>query len=458
MKQNRNMLGIVFYEQTIAVCQVESSGDSCRLCRSAEFMMPEGVTVEKAASVQPHFAAFLKEHGFRGKRAVVGISAKHIMSTLLTIPPMPDREMLYETIKIHLEHKLEMDFSDILFDYWKRAGLNSDTTLAFVTLKRVVSEIKSLLDSVKISPVQLTATSLGNDFKTTENWDCHLVEYPKSVEVFIFHNKDLKGMLNISKTQSDHGNSDLAGKIYRQVNHCLSSLLTKAETPNIYCWTNDREFCDRLSKFFDHPQQQEITAAGALASSNMLYDLGAQLAEHAMRARPVQINLLNGHHQEEKSKIPRLWLHRMAMVAALVVLVLGIYFYRWHSDLNAIKQYRQQLDSMSQNVTEARAMIDQVAYARQWFQPEPVHLENLRQLTLLFPRSSDIWLTSLGVDESFNQIITGRATSENVILDVVDALKSNPLFRDIKLLYIRKMGKDTDVMTFAINFHCRGEQ
>ena len=113
---------------------------------------------------------------------------------------------------------------------------------------------------------------------------------------------------------------------------------------------------------------------------------------------------------------------------------------------------------MSKNVPAAKKMIDQVGYARQWFRHQPVHLENLRELTLAFPRSSDIWLTSLAVDPSLNQVIAGRATNEDAILDVVDKLKANPLFKDIKLLHIRKMGQNTDVMTFAINFNCRQEQ
>ena len=59
MKQNRNMLGIVFYEQTIAVTEVENAGGAVHIRRNAEFLLPEGVTLENAASVQAQFGAFL---------------------------------------------------------------------------------------------------------------------------------------------------------------------------------------------------------------------------------------------------------------------------------------------------------------------------------------------------------------------------------------------------------------
>ena len=83
MKQIRNSLGIVFYERTIAVSEVKSVGDSCQVRRSAEFEMPDGMTIEDIASQQSEFGAFLKENGFRSPKAVVGISAKQIVSTLL---------------------------------------------------------------------------------------------------------------------------------------------------------------------------------------------------------------------------------------------------------------------------------------------------------------------------------------------------------------------------------------
>ena len=156
--------------------------------------------------------------------------------------------------------------------------------------------------------------------------------------------------------------------------------------------------------------------------------------------------------------ISKQWWYRIAIGAVAACLLLGLYIYGWYTDSQAILKYEQDLDSMSKSIPVAEKMIEQVNHAKQWFRRQPVNLENLLELTLAFPRNSDIWLTSLAVDTSLNQVITGRATNEDAILDVVDKLKSNPLFKDIKLLYIRKMGQNTNVMTFAINFNCREDQ
>lgn len=457
MKQNRNMLGIVFYEQAIAVAEVENAAGAARVRRTAQFQLPDGVTLENIASVQTQFGAFLKEYGFKTRKAAVGISAKQVLPTLLKVPPIQDVQTQRETIQIHLERKLQMELPDVAFDYWKNKDKNSRSTLVLTTLKTTVAGIKSLLSGLKIIPVLLTGTSLGIDFAASGDIDCNLVEYPRSVEVFIFENGDLKAVQTIPKDPSGVFDLSLAATIVRHVNRIQWSVSIKSGTePSYTCWTGNPQTTDSLKTVFGRFKRMEITAARAAEGD--LCDYAVQLAGRMLSANVPSINFLDGHQQQKKRTVSRQRLTRIALFAAAAVLLVGIYLYGWYADRGAIVQYRQQLDSMKDNVLSAEQMIEQVTRVRPWFMDQPVHLEQLRELTLAFPQSSSIWLTSLAVDESLNQIITGRAVSEEAILDVVDTLKANPLFGDIKLLYIRKMGKETNVMTFAINFHARGEQ
>ena len=205
-------------------------------------------------------------------------------------------------------------------------------------------------------------------------------------------------------------------------------------------------------------KQLEIKNSDGPGEGDELCDIAARLAAGAITAEPVRINFLNGHSAAKTAVIPKQWWSRIAMGAAVIILLLGLYVYGWYADSSAVAEYKQNLDAMSKNVEVAEEMIEQVGHAKQWFSRQPEHLENLRELTLMFPPSSDIWLTSLAVDPSMDQIIAGRATHEYAILDVVDKLKANPSFRDINLQYIRKMGKNTDVMTFAVKYNYRREQ
>lgn len=460
MKQNRNMLGIVFYQRTIAVSEVENSGGSIRVRRSAEFHLPEGVTPENAAAAQMPFGEFLKGQGFKVRKAVVGISSRYILSTLLKIPPVQDAQTRHETISIQLERKLQMEPADVVFDYWKDKSKNNQNVLVLTALKTTVDSIKSLLSGLKITPLSLTAASLGLDFVTEPGAACNIVEYPQSVEVFVFESEKFKSLLTVAKAASGRFDAELANKIVRQVNRTLWSVSLKEDEPHFYWWTANPESADtagELRAVFGNLKRLDIKNQTS-SSAGGLCDFAAQLAAKMLSVESIPVNFLNGRHQKKKLTFTRQHLTKVAVFAAAIVLLIGIYAYGWYADRAMIAQYTQQLDSMKENVHAAQQMIDRVGYARQWFQQQPVHLDRLRELTLAFPQSSDIWLTSLAVDDSLNQIITGRAISEEAILDVVDTLKSNALFGDIKLLYIRKMGKETNVMTFAINFHSRGER
>ncbi len=459
MKQIRNSLGIIFYEQTVAVAEVGTNAGGCRIRRCAEFNMPGGMTIENLPSQQAKFGVFLKENGFKSRHAIVGISAKQIVSTLLKIPPVQDAQTRRETIQIHLERKLELEFSDIVFDCRDQTSSSTDT-LVLMTLKKNVAAIQAFLASFKITPLYLTANSLALDFQVSDGVDCHLIHYPGSVEAFIFQDRSLQAVLNIARKSHDVSDDELGDDVTRQINRALWALPSKGESPHYTVWTTHADTTvvgQQLGRTLANLKTRQIKSIDGSAAGN-LCGIASQLARRAVAAEPAGINFLNGHQQTKNIVIPKQWYSRIAMVAAAVLILLGLYFYGWYADCRETAQYKENLQSMSENVEDAEQIIKRVGYARQWFAHQPVHLENLRELTLAFPRSSDIWLTSLAVDESLNQVIAGRAMSEDAILDVVDTLKSNERFKDIKLLYIRKMGKSTDVMTFAINFNCRGEQ
>lgn len=461
MKQIRNSLGIVFYERTIAVAEIIRTGDACQVRRSAEFGIPEGITIEDIASQQSAFEAFLKEQGFKAQKAVVGISAKQIVSTPLKIPPIEDAVTRQETIKIQLERKLEMDFSDIVFDCWDRGAGSTGSTLAFITLKKTVIEIKAFLAACKITPVWITASSVGLDLATTTGLDCHIICYPTSLEVFVFQDGNPMTVLNISRKAKEVFDAELADEVSRQIKRALWSLPNKADQTNYSVWTTQREAASvkqQLSRTLGNVQQINIKGPAGTGSVSAFCDVAAQLGSRLVSGDAVGINFLNGHHQAKATMIPKQWQSRIAICAAGVLLLLGLYFYGWYSDSVLISQYEQNIKNMSNNVTSAEQMINRVNYARQWFNRKPVHLENLRELTLVFPMNSDIWLTSLAVDPSLTQVIAGRATHDEVILDVVDRLKANPAFEDINLQYTRKMGRNTDLITFAVKFKYQGEQ
>lgn len=454
MNPLKNLLGIVIYEQTIAVTEVESADGSFAVRKYAEYTLPQGITVENLSSASTGFKLFLKEHTFKAKKAIVGLSAKQMISTRLKLPRIEDHQVLHETIQIHLGRKTEVDSSEIVFDYDDQL-IDEDGILVMMLLKKMLISVKEFLRDAKISPVQITAASLGLDLKAHSGLTCHIIEYPLSYEVCLFRDNRLQSIQYVSKQSEQTLTIELAEKLTRQVNRfCLSSGLAGEvgyciRSPEHQTYAKN----DRFEQLFAGPEYTALKSP----SGNLLCDLAAELAGRKLTGSANLINFLNGRHESAKPTLISQWLGKIAAVAAAILIFIGLFFLGWHADQRRIADYQQQLASMQENVETAEKMIDQVSYARRWFLQEPRSLEMLRELTLSFPENGNIWLTSLAMDESMNQILTGRTVNEDAVLDVVETLQSKPMFTDVKILYLRKMGKGTDIMTFAINLHCPGE-
>lgn len=453
MKQLKTLLGIVFYEQTISVAEVSFVEGSVTVSKAAEYTLSKTVTIENVSSDAVGFKTFLKENGFKAKEAVVGLSAKHMITTLLKMPPIKDAQVRHDTIKINLERKMEVDFSEVVYDYDDHGQSGKDGVLIMMFLKKMLAEVKELLKAAKMTPLKITNTSLGLDLQTQPAVTCNIVEFPASFELCLLNHGCLHAVRHVSKTAQQTDPAEFARKITRQVNRlCLTSGLAGDVQ---YCiWSPDTEL------YSTNQQVQQLLAAPEYktlrsSSNHPLCDMAAELAAQTLIHPTDWINFLNGRHEEKKPSLAKKWCGKAVALAVAILVLIGIFVFNWNSDMRQIADYQQQLDDMKDNVQTAEKMIDQVGYARQWFQQEPQYLEILRELTLSFPQNSDIWITSLAVDESLHQILTGRTVSEDAVLDVVETLQSKQVFDDIKILYIRKMGKGTDLMTFAINLQYR---
>ncbi len=453
MKQNRTMLGIVLYERNIAVCEAHLSGEEIRIRTSACYTMPEGQSADTLSSQSAAFKTFLKEHGFKAGKAVVGIPVKQMMTTLVKTPPVKNPDLLHQTIQLNLERKIEADLSDIAFDYEVGEGSSQSDILVTMVLKRSIAQIKDLLESCRIHPVQITNTSLGLDLPVSGTADCHIIEYPASFELCLFCQGRLAAVQHIAKSGQQGLDSQTAQKIVRLVNQTLWTASGQTDTAAYTLWTFDSagDAVRSGAAVFGNFQCRRLKTA----ASDSLISLAAILAEKVISGHPIPINYLNGRHTQSKPTPYKQWLRRGILAGAAVLVLVGGFLFNWHSDTKQIARLQEQLESMKSGVAAAQEMIDRVSTARAWFSDSPVFLEILRELTLSFPPNGDIWLTSLAIDESHSQILTGRAVREQAVLNAAEELRKKTSFEDVKILYIRKMGKGTDIMTFAIGLRVR---
>ena len=124
----------------------------------------------------------------------------------------------------------------------------------------------------------------------------------------------------------------------------------------------------------------------------------------------------------------------------------------WREDVLEVASLTGRLNDMANDLAEAKHVIDKVNFARPWYGRRPSYLDCMREVTLAFPQEVLIWTTSVAIQEDMKVVLSGKGVSESVVLDVLDRLKANPKFSDVKPLYLRQAGREEPQVAFAMSF------
>lgn len=450
MKSLKTTLGILFYKNRIAVSQCCQKVHA-QQPKTAEFILPaDQADLHDMTGQAERFKLFLKENGFHAKKAVIGLDAGRVFTTTLNLQAARDEALNDEIIRIQLERKTQLDMNETAFGYMA----SGDKIFVVAVLKKQIDQIRAFLLVAGIRSVCITASSMVIGLPSVDHSGCCILEYPESAELLFSQNGQVTDLRDIT---NGTGMSEFLPRIHRQIQR-----LTLIQ--NSRSLSNCRFFFSRASASESKGAVKELFGDAdvrimpAAASSELPAVYAHLLAERAIEGKLGKMNLLASMQPHKKSMGSSRWMPRAIIAAALVMVLVLLFALEWHLDNRKIEQYTQQLKAKDEEVKIAEQMIDRTAYARQWFVRQTMFLDMLMELTKRFPEQKGIWLNSLAVDQSLNQIITGKASGEQAILDAVDNLKSSPAFQNVKILYIRQAGQNTREETFAISFRYNQEK
>ena len=110
---------------------------------------------------------------------------------------------------------------------------------------------------------------------------------------------------------------------------------------------------------------------------------------------------------------------------------------------------------MKADVAAARTNVAHFRLVRGWYESRPPMLDCLRALTMAFPNSGQVWTSSLSLRDDMTGTLTGKATDEKTVLDLMDHLKSSGPFASVQLQQLRQ---DTRGVSFSITFTFTGAE
>ena len=453
MSKNK-ILGILWSDEKIVVSQLERSGRSFRLTKCGEYLKADGIKPDQFCQDPSGFVEFLRENAFRCDTAVIGLSGKHAVGTELQLPPLKDMSMLPGILKFNLEKQTMLHSDDTLVDFSGTPGPVASELFIVSVLRKKIDAVKAVLLAAKIKPVSLTLRILAVDVSKGSGLRYGIIVDQNSAEIVITQDGIIKTMRYIPLPVADRSEVSAAAKIAGQLRRLIIDEIASNTPVKV-----------RLVNNSDHPELRQaiadISNSIEFVEPNQQIDYGqsstscrlaADLAQKYMSDEKMQIDLLNSHINDKKESRLRKVLPKIIAVAAVLLAGIAYLVMDWRMDTNAVASYKAELESIADEVKGSQEVIDRISYARRWYDTIPRYLDDVKELTLLFPERGDVWLNSLAVDEEFNQVITGKAIEERAVLDVLSKIEQSEHFSNVKMLYIRQTAKNSAVVSFAINF------
>ncbi|MBW8015264.1 MAG: PilN domain-containing protein [Planctomycetes bacterium] len=459
MGKRKNIPGVLFTDTGIAVSQVERAGKGFRSVKSCHFDMPDGAGPKQLPGQIEAFRQFLKANGFKSAKAVVGISAKHVLGCEMDIPPLKDKSVLPGILKLGLEKKSMLSPDDVLIDY--SGTLNGDANKIFVVsvLKEYVNSVRSFLEAVNITPLSMTLRSLVCLPDDTAGIYCGVYLWGNSAEIIVYGDGQIKSIQYLPLRSTAGGQKDISARLAVEMQRIGSSQISGEGRLRAFVVGDDND--GRVAKAVGQHENIEIvdcSQPGDIAETGDYCSLAGRLAWQRMSGAKCPIDFLGSHLNGKKESNLKRIIPRVAAACVLVIAIIGYLGFEWYMDARDVKQLTARLEEMSENVASSEEVLERVTFARRWFDGKTKYIDSLRELTLLFPEKGDVWISSLAVDESLNQVITGKAVEETAALDVLDKLEKSKSFTNVKLLYIRQTAKNTKTISFAINYQYGGPQ
>jgi len=469
----RHILGLAIDDCGVVATELCMRSGRAEIRASGEFSWEKEFTPENAKELGEQLRRYLRAGGFSSNRVAIGLAAKWILAKEVETPPAAP-EALAGMLSIQAERTFSLNTAEMIFDYCgKTSPAGKGQVLLLAVPRRIVKQVRTIAEtaglrtqSVTVSALACGGASCGADPEHryglyARPTYCEFWQQSDGSPRFIKH-------VPLGPDGSPTGYADLlSSTIQRQV--LLSSGQDQSSPYEITaynaCGRADDILGDVNERLKPHVRVHD-GCAGLLSN-------GLECADHSQAAGSVAAVAValadaRGGGPAVDFLHPRIGARRRAghkrliswaiFVGVACLVGAGVILWGWQRDKKDIAVYAQQLERMAPDITAAKEIVDRVSYAGSWASREPRFLDCLRELTAAFPEEPRVWATSLALNENGTGSLVGKATSEASFYEVLDKIKENKVFSDVKMIHIRDAGRDSREKEFAINFKFQGEK
>jgi hypothetical protein len=465
--RNTNFLGLAIADDAITCAEVALAGDRRSVRRTATFTFAGGLSLEKPEALGQALASFLRQKRFSASRAVVGLPARWLISIDKQLPPAGEAEAS-AALRLQAERLAASESGELVFDYAGEPNASAATRVLLLgTLRGRLNRIETMVESAGMSVAAVTSSGLALAASARAlDPDTSLLLLSRGGSELVWRDGGTPRMLrHVAISMNGHGPSlaPLGNELRRAV--ALQSG-PQAGDGEVYlvngfglAYEQVGELSERLglrlrpgdgSEILDLPnippaEGENGTSPGAFAPAVALAVAGAE-----PDALPVNFR----HSRLAPPPAQRISRRTFWMtVAALVVvtLIVSLYVSVQHRQTE-LDELNAQLADSKKDAQAAQAVVDRITYGRGFFDTgRPAMLDCLRELSLAFHANDRIWVNNFSLKDTGHGTIAGKAAERQTVLDVVDRLKKNKRFSNVKPGESQTDPRSRDV-SFSISF------
>ena len=476
------ILGIAVEDRCLLVAELAVGGRRRTLRRAAEFPFPEGLSLEDPVALGKALRTFLRRERFSAGRAVFGVPGSWLVVREKTFPPAADAAFA-GMVRLEAEQAFAGGPEDLAVDYAEDAAASDGAgrTVVLVAMSRArLEQVSALARAAGLTAraVVPTVMALGAAAPSSSSSEITVYLGQRHAEVALRVGRRFPVVRHVAGAApagpgvDPQGMEQWAAGIAGQVRQLVSLLPADGASPapeQVVIWDGAAPQPGELVGLCDRLPLPTIVRAGLSALD---VEAGSAVAdgEGPRFAAPVAVALAAERAEDLRLDLlhSRLALPRRhglarrlawAIVVAAALAACGVVLVgQWREEQRGVAALRAQVAELKPDLDVARSVVGKVVFARGWYDQRAPFLDCLRELTLAFPEKGTIWATSIGVREDLRTVVSGKATDEKAVLEVLDRLKQSKALVDVKLLHLREAGGSGREVSFAIRFTFSGAE
>ena len=459
---SQRLVGIALDSDRAVLAEMAPVGDGkMRLVAAGDFIFPSGVGLDQPTALGQAMGRFLRQHGIHRRQAVIGLSARHLITRRCTLPPA-DPSTMMAGLRLQAESAFSGQVNELIVDYFgPPAGSATAEGLLVATSRTLLEQCRQVMAAahMRLAAVTAATPSLG-ELTGAPNADGLLVNVTATgIDLFFSRGGVPAGLRHAGATAAG---GNIAGLLAAEIRRSLMAHgASPANAPGspVTVWIDDHQRSELATEL-----EQSLGLNIALPELSKLLPGGkaewqkaapAAAVALAARARKLPVDFLHSRLAPPKVKAPRRRIARAVALVAVVVLAAAAAMYNLHQRQENLAAMQAHLAAIRSQVKEAKKAMKRLMYARRWHTGAPVLLKSFRSLTEAFPDSGSIYATSLNLRNNGRGQLAGDAGSEAQVLELRDRMHKAGEFTGISVRDVRQVGARGRHYNFIIFFQFR---